>query len=60
MTRDPQAKERFIHEAKAVSRLDYDNICTIYNFGETENGQLFIVMALYDGKTLKQKRADCP
>lgn len=55
LTRDPEAKERFIHEAQAASALDHPNICTIHEIDETADGQLFIVMACYDGKTLKKK-----
>jgi serine/threonine protein kinase len=55
LTRDDEAKERFIHEAQAASALDHPNICNIHEIGETEDGQLFIVMAYYDGETLKKK-----
>ncbi len=55
LTCDPEAKERFVHEAKAASSLDHQNICTVHEIGETEDGQVFIVMAFYDGETLKQK-----
>jgi serine/threonine protein kinase len=55
MTRDPEAKERFIHEAKAASALDHNNICTIHEIGETDDGQMFIVMASYEGGTLKSR-----
>jgi serine/threonine protein kinase/tetratricopeptide (TPR) repeat protein len=55
LTRDPEAKERFIHEAKAASSLDHNNICTIHEIGETSDGQLFIAMACYEGETLKKK-----
>jgi serine/threonine protein kinase len=52
-TRDPDAKARFIHEAKAASSLDHPNICTIHGIEETDDGRLFIAMARYEGETLK-------
>jgi non-specific serine/threonine protein kinase len=55
LTRDDEAKERFVHEAQAASALDHPNICTIYEIDETEDGQLFIAMAYYKGETLKKK-----
>src|SRR5512137_675988 len=55
LTRDPEAKERFVHEAKAASSLDHNNICTIHEIGDTPDGQLFIAMACYEGETLKKK-----
>ncbi len=55
LTRDPDAKARFIHEAKAASALQHDNICTIHDIDETPDGQLFICMDYYDGETLKRK-----
>ncbi len=55
LTRDPEAKERFIHEAQAASALDHNNICNIHEIGETDDGQLFIAMACYEGETLKKK-----
>jgi len=54
LTTDPEAKERFIHEAQAASSLDHPNICNIHEIGETDDGQLFIAMACYDGETLKK------
>jgi serine/threonine-protein kinase len=51
------AKQRFIVEAKAASSLDHPNVCTIYEINETDDGQLFIAMAYYDGETLKEKVA---
>jgi serine/threonine protein kinase/tetratricopeptide (TPR) repeat protein len=55
MTRDSDAKQRFVHEAKSASALDHTNICTIHEIDETQDGQIFIVMALYDGETIKKK-----
>ncbi|NUM76799.1 protein kinase [candidate division KSB1 bacterium] len=57
LTRDRQAKERFIIEAKAASSLDHPNVCTIYEINETAEGHLFIAMAYYDGETLKEQVA---
>ena len=49
------AKQRFITEAKAASALNHFNICTIHEIGETDDEQLFIAMACYQGETLKKK-----
>ncbi|MCI0698147.1 protein kinase [candidate division KSB1 bacterium] len=54
---DEEEKKRFIHEAKAASALDHPNICTIHEIDETEDGQMFIAMAYYEGETLKKKVA---
>ena len=55
LTRYADAKARFVQEAQAACALDHPDICTIYEIGETEDGQLFIAMTLYEGETLKQK-----
>jgi len=55
-----EEKQRFIHEAKAASALDHNNICNIYEIDEATDGQLFIAMALYEGQTLDKKIADGP
>jgi len=55
LTRDPEAKGRFIQEARAASALDHSNICTIHEIDETDDGQMFIVMACYAGETLQDR-----
>ena len=55
LTRDDTAKRRFLQEAKAASALDHANICTIHEINETPDGQLYLVMAYYEGETLKQR-----
>ena len=44
LSTDPEAKARFVQEAKAASGLDHPNICTINTPGEHE-GQLFILLS---------------
>ena len=54
LTRDKTAKQRFIKEAQTASSLDHPNICNIHEIEETDDGQLFICMACYEGETLKK------
>jgi len=55
LSEDEEAKQRFIAEAKAASALDHPNICTIYEIDETDDDQMFIAMAYYEGETLKKR-----
>ena len=55
LSRVEDEKKRFIHEAKAASALDHPNICNIYEIDETEDGQMFIAMACYEGESIKAK-----
>ena len=55
LTRDQAPKQRFLQEAQAASALDHPNICTIHEINETVDGQLYMVMAYYDGETLRQR-----
>ena len=55
LTSDAEANARFIQEAQAASALDHQNICTIYAIDETNEGRLFICMALYEGETLRER-----
>jgi serine/threonine protein kinase/outer membrane protein assembly factor BamB len=60
VSNDPVAKERFIQEAKSASILQHQNICTIHEIDETEDGQLFMVMDYYQGETLKERLTKGP
>ncbi len=55
LTRDKQARQRFVHEAQAASAFEHQNICNIHEINETEDGQTYLVMAHYEGETLKEK-----
>lgn len=54
---DGNVRERFLREARAAGGLEHPNICSIYEAGETESGQLFLAMPLYEGETLKARIA---
>src|SRR2546423_4701911 len=45
-------RARFLREARAVSALVHKNIAAVYDLGETDDGQPYIVMELVAGQTL--------
>jgi serine/threonine protein kinase/tetratricopeptide (TPR) repeat protein len=54
LTRDEEAKGRFIHEAQAAAALNHPHICTIYEIDE-HDGQSFIAMEFIEGEGLKDR-----
>src|SRR3990170_1426608 len=56
LTRDPEARERFLREARAAAVLDHPHICTVHEIDEAD-GQVFIAMAFVEGQSLKQRIA---
>ena len=54
LTENPEARERFIREAKAAAALSHPHICTVHEIGEQEN-QYFIAMEYVEGQSLKDK-----
>jgi len=55
LTRDPEARLRFIHEAKAASALQHECIGVIHDIDQTDDGQTYIVLEYYDGMTIKKE-----
>ena len=47
------AVKRFQREAFLVSKLDHPNILKVYDFGELESGQQFIMMEYVQGESLR-------
>jgi eukaryotic-like serine/threonine-protein kinase len=55
LTRDVDARARFVQEARAASALDHPNICAVHDIDETPEGESFICMAYCEGETLKHR-----
>ena len=54
---DASAKARFLREARAAATLDHPNLCVIHDVGATDDGRLYLAMALYTGETLEARLA---
>jgi eukaryotic-like serine/threonine-protein kinase len=48
---DPERKQRFEREARAISSLNHPYICTLYDVG-SQDGIEFLVMEYLEGETL--------
>jgi len=59
LSKDTQAIERFLREARAAAGLNHPNICTVHEIGEHE-GQRYIAMELLRGRTLKRRIEGAP
>lgn len=51
---DTDVVARFSREAKAASRISHPHAVSVTDFGEDENGVVFLVMEYLDGRTLKE------
>src|ERR671920_1289744 len=58
---DDKIVARFTREAKAASRISHPHAINVTDFGESENGVVFLVMEYLPGRTLKDViRGDGP
>jgi eukaryotic-like serine/threonine-protein kinase len=53
VAKTPEAAARFLKEAKVSARVNHPNIIDIHDVGQTEEGQLFLVMELLTGFPLE-------
>jgi serine/threonine-protein kinase len=54
LSSNPEAKQRFEREARAISSLSHPNICHLYDVG-AQDGLDYIVMEYLEGETLAQR-----
>src|SRR5450432_1292257 len=56
---NPEARQRFDREARAISSLNHPNICTLYDVGH-QDGMDYLVMEFLEGETLAARLAKGP
>jgi serine/threonine protein kinase len=54
LSANPEAKERFEREARAISSLNHPHICTLYDVGH-QDGIDFLVMEYLEGESLAER-----
>jgi eukaryotic-like serine/threonine-protein kinase len=59
-TRDPTSRKRFLGEARAANQINHENIIDITDFGETDDGLVYLVMEYLQGRSLDQEIAGRP
>lgn len=60
LARDPVQRDRFIREARAVNRINHENIVDISDFGESEDGLVYLVMEYVPGESLLRALMEAP
>jgi len=53
VAKTPEAAARFLKEAKVSARVNHPNVIEIHDVGQTDDGQLFLVMELLTGFPLE-------
>jgi serine/threonine-protein kinase len=51
--RDPDHARRFLREAQLMSRIQHPNVVNVLDYGEAENGRLYVAMERLRGRTLE-------
>jgi serine/threonine protein kinase/predicted nucleic acid-binding Zn-ribbon protein len=50
---DRKHRERFLREARVATRLVHENIVDLYDYGQTDDGQVYLAMEHLEGETLQ-------
>ena len=59
LSSNPEARQRFEREARAISSLNHPNICTLYDVGH-QDGIDYLVMEYLEGETLADRLVKGP
>jgi serine/threonine protein kinase/Tfp pilus assembly protein PilF len=51
---DKQFRARFLREARSISQLSHPHIAVLYDYGETQDAQPYIVMEMVVGRNLSE------
>ncbi len=54
MASDSEARHRFMREARASARIGHPNIVDVFDVGELDSGDLYLVMELLEGRSLAE------
>jgi eukaryotic-like serine/threonine-protein kinase len=57
-SQDPELARRFLNEAKSYARVAHPNAVTLHDFGQDDDGNLFIAMEYAEGVDLKRTLAE--
>ncbi len=57
LAQNPEALQRFFHEAKACGQIKHPAVVDVYDMGQAEDGSPYIVMELLEGEGLDQRLA---
>ncbi len=52
LSQDPKIQARFMREVGTVAELHHPNTIQVYDFGTTDDGQLYIAMEFVEGKSV--------
>lgn len=57
LSSDAEVMQRFQREAQSAGRIGHPNVCAATDFGQTDDGELFMVMEYLQGRTLTDEIA---
>lgn len=52
LVHEPEALQRFTREAENASKISHPNVAGIFDFGETDEGLVYLAMEFIDGESL--------